>query len=93
MNEVVIPSDIAKDIAKFIRNSDDYTMDHLADLLDPINLNDRLFKVINFYIKSDGDPHAATREIMTEIFKTIDSVRVIEESFIIKNDLIPLFNV
>jgi hypothetical protein len=93
MDEVTVPSDIARDIAKFIRNSHDSSMDHLADILDPINLNDRLFKVINFYIKSDGDPSSATREVMTEILRTIDSVRVIEESFIIKNDLISLFNV
>ena len=93
MDEVTVPYDIARDIAKFIRNSHDSSMDHLADILDPGSLSDRLFKVINFYIKSDGDPNAASREVMTEVLRAIDGVRVIEESFIIKNDLISLFNV
>jgi len=90
---VNVPVDVARDIAKFIRNNDNGNLDHWAEHLDPLNLSDRIFRIVNFYIKSDGDPSSATKEVMTEILRTIDSVRVIEESFIIKNDLISLFNV
>jgi len=85
-----VPVDVARDIAKFIRNNDNGNLDHWAEHLDPLNLSDRIFRIVNFYIKSEGDPYMATNEILEEFVNVIGSVKLIEDSFIIKKDLINL---
>lgn len=90
MNEVSIPSDVAREIAKLIRNVDNGKMEDWAEMLDPINLSDKIFRIVNFYIKSGGDPSMATSEIIQEFIHVANSVRIIEDVFIIKKDFISL---
>ena len=89
---VNVPVNVARDIAKFIRNNDNGNLDHWAEHLDPLNLSDRIFRIVNFYIKSEGNPDTATNEILEEFVNIIGSVRVIEDAFIIKKDLVGLIN-
>jgi hypothetical protein len=90
MNEIKIPADVAREIAKLIRNVDDGKLEDWASMLDPVNISDRIYRIINFYIKSNGDPNFATDEILNEFKYLINSVRIIEDSFILKKDLINL---
>jgi len=90
---VNIPVDVARDIAKFIRNNDNGNLDHWAEHLDPLNLSDRIFRIVNFYIKSEGNPDTATNEILEEFVNVIGSVKLIENAFIIKKDLINLLEI
>ena len=90
MNEVSIPSDVAREIAKLIRNVDNGKMEDWAEMLDPINFSDKVFRIVNFYIKSGGDPSMATNEIINECMYVANSVKMIENIFIIKKDLINL---
>ena len=89
---VNVPVDLARDIAKFIRNNDNGSLEHWASHLDPVNLSDKIFRIVNFYIKSGGDPSMATNEIIEEFVNVIGSVKLIEDAFIIKKDLIGLIN-
>ena len=89
---VNVPVDLARDMAKFIRNNDNGSLEHWANHLDPVNLSDKIFRIVNFYIKSDGDPSMATNEILEEFVNVIGSVKLIEDAFIIKKDLIGLMN-
>jgi hypothetical protein len=52
-----------------------------------------IFLNVNFYIKYEGDPSMATNEILEEFVNVIGSVKLIEDAFIIKKDLIGLVNV
>jgi hypothetical protein len=85
-----VPVDLAREMAKFIRNNDNGSLEHWAGHLDPVNLSDRIFRIVNFYIKSEGDPSMATNEILEEFVNVIGSVKLIEDAFIIKKDLIGL---
>ena len=85
-----IPVDLAREMAKFIRNNDNGSLEHWAYHLDPVNLSDRIFRIVNFYINSNGDPNLATHEIINEIKYLINNVRIIEDAFILKKDLINL---
>jgi hypothetical protein len=91
MNDnVVVPVDLAKEIAKFIRNNDNGQLEHWAEQLDPINLSDKIFRIVNYYVQSKNDPKQATVEIIEELFNAINSIRIIEESFVLKKDLLNL---
>jgi hypothetical protein len=90
MNEITIPADVAREIAKLIRNVDDGKLENWASMLDPVNISDRVYRIINFYINSNGDPDLATHEIINEIKYLINNVRIIEDAFILKKDLINL---
>jgi len=90
MNEITIPADVAREIAKLIRNVDDGKLENWASMLDPVNISDRVYRIINFYINSNGDPNLATHEIINEIKYLINNVRIIEDAFILKKDLINL---
>jgi len=85
-----VPVDLAREMAKFIRNNDNGSLEHWAYHLDPVNLSDRIFRIVNFYIKSEADPSMATNEILEEFVNVIGSVKLIEDAFIIKKDLISL---
>jgi hypothetical protein len=87
---VNVPVDLARDMAKFIRNNDNGSLEHWANHLDPVNLSDKIFRIVNFYIKSDGNPSMATNEIIQEFIHVANSVRIIEDVFIIKKDFISL---
>jgi hypothetical protein len=90
MNEITIPADVAREIAKLIRNVDDGKLENWASMLDPVNISDRVYRIINFYINSNGDPNLATHEIINEVKYLINNVRIIEDAFILKKDLINL---
>jgi hypothetical protein len=88
-----VPVDLAREMAKFIRNNDNGSLEHWAGHLDPVNLSDRIFRIVNFYIKSDGDPNMATNEIINELINVVNNVKIIEEVFLIKKDLISLLEI
>lgn len=72
MINISVPEDIAKDIAKLIRDKDDGKHEEWAELLYPLPLSERIYRIVYFYIHSGGSPRLATEEILMAISKELD---------------------
>jgi hypothetical protein len=87
-----VSDDVARRVAKILRATGNYDHDILAEHLDPANFSDKIYNIVNFYVFSSENPRLAVEEIKNVITNEIESLNCIEDVFLLKKDVLEIFD-